>query len=760
MATKYLQTKSTSLTYGISDVSTTIQLKNLLKLDGTSISASDIGDLLYGTFAPGTSREEIFSIVGANVTVETNGNISITSVVRGLKEVSPYTTGGYSCDHPAGEVVVFGNNPQVYQWLKDYIDNIAIQGSPDATTGTKGVSKMSVAPVSSTNPIAVGDNDPRLPTTDQSAAFVGSQGVPSATNKFVTQDNVYSADADQSQTTQDSSIEVGMVNSTGQKNKINQSFTPVKTKTRGVKLYKIADTGTFTGTVTVALYADSAGSPTGSALSTKTITNAQWLAIPVGEFEVNFTAEYSMTAGTLYWIQISTSTADNSNHPNLGDNTGGGYANGSVKYWNGTDGYVTIANIDLYFKILQGVASQILQTDSSGSILPTIIMGTSLQLPLGESFTGATTPQPATILNDLAQTRIYDVANYFGYNGSMGISKHGVRITPRSNVSINSIKLMLARVSSPVDNLVVTIETDSSNLPSGTVITNGTSNAVTGSTLGTVVALTTFSFPTPFTLTAGTSYWIVVSRSGALDVANYYKIGGHCYSGSAGFTPSYGSFIFAYYNGSWSSTRNGTYYADQILFYFEAIPTTGGSLSLWQSDSNADMAEIRNYQGMVITTGSAGALGTIVTGGTLNKFNGLQTGVDYYVSTTKGEYTTTPTGCFIGTAISQNILKIPYNKIGCWFYMLGAGGTATALKSFYNGTLIAQLTNQGSAAYYYIDIKIADNEAMNLNEKTYRVGMYGSSNRNTSSFPIRKGQFFSVVTDGSAGEITFIPSFN
>jgi len=359
MSIKYIQTKSTALTYGISSSSTTIQLKNLLKLDGSSLLASDIGDLLYGTFAPGTSREEIFSIVGSNVTIESDGKVTITSVVRGLKEVSPYNTGGYSCDHPAGEVVVFGNNPQVYQWLKDYIDSIVIAGGVDASSIAKGVVKLSVDPVSPTDPKAVGDNDPRIPTTDYTAAMAGTQGLPNANNKYVTQDNVYTSETDQTQATQNGTVEFGEANSTTKKNIICQSFTPLKTKIKGVRLYKLANTGTFTGDVTVALFADSAGSPTGSALATVTITNAVYNALAVGEFSAEFSAEYSMTAGTLYWFKVSASTADSSNHPNLGTNTAGGYSNGSVKYYNGTDGYVAIATIDLYFKTLQGVNNQI-----------------------------------------------------------------------------------------------------------------------------------------------------------------------------------------------------------------------------------------------------------------------------------------------------------------------------------------------------------------------------------------------------------------
>lgn len=368
MARKLIETQKTTLTYGISNVSTTIQLKNLLKLDGTSIAASDIGDLLYGTFGPGTSKEEIFSINGANVTVETNGNITITGVVRGLMEVSPYTTGGFSTDHSSGEVVIFGNNPQVYQDIYDYINDAIVGGGVDASTTVKGISKLSTAPASPSNPIAVGDNDPRIPTTNYTAAMAGTLGTPSATNKFVTQDNVYTGETDQEQATQNATVEFGMPNTSTNKNKIVQSFIPVKTKIRGVKLYKAANTGTFTGTVTVELFANSAGNPTGSALASKTFTNVEYNALVVGEFETLFSAEYSMTTGSTYHLVISASTADGSNHPNLGTNSAGGYANGSVKYWNTTDGYVAVATIDLYFKTLQGENSQVVQTDSTGAI--------------------------------------------------------------------------------------------------------------------------------------------------------------------------------------------------------------------------------------------------------------------------------------------------------------------------------------------------------------------------------------------------------
>lgn len=59
-----------------------------------------------------------------------------------------------------------------------YVDGVSIAGAPNASTTTKGITKMSVAPVSATSPISVGDNDPRLTYND---------GTASASNKSVTQ---------------------------------------------------------------------------------------------------------------------------------------------------------------------------------------------------------------------------------------------------------------------------------------------------------------------------------------------------------------------------------------------------------------------------------------------------------------------------------------------------------------------------------------------------------------------------------------------
>lgn len=73
---------------------------------------------------------------------------------------------------------------------KAYVDWVAIAGGADASTTVKGITKLSVAPASASNPIAVGDNDGRVPTQDENDALAGTSGTPSSSNKYVTADDV------------------------------------------------------------------------------------------------------------------------------------------------------------------------------------------------------------------------------------------------------------------------------------------------------------------------------------------------------------------------------------------------------------------------------------------------------------------------------------------------------------------------------------------------------------------------------------------
>jgi hypothetical protein len=272
---------------------------------------------------------------------------------------------------------------------KYYVSNTA-----GAITTTPGTYSVFVGYALSTTILLFDPVPKTLPTQKEKDAMVGSQGIPASTNKFITQDNLSTGLTDQTQTTQNSSSTVGEASTTGLRNKLAQSFVSAYTKIRGVDLYKSADTGVFTGTVTVSLQADSAGNPSGVALATVTLTNMQWRGFAVGEFEAIFASEYaSITVGSTYHIVIETSTADTSNHPNIGINTAGGYSGGSVKYNNATDGWVAVANIDLYFKTLVGDASQLVKTNTSGKIENTFYDLTEMPIPAYQQ----TIPVPGSV---------------------------------------------------------------------------------------------------------------------------------------------------------------------------------------------------------------------------------------------------------------------------------------------------------------------------------------------------------------------------
>lgn len=190
---------------------------------------------------------------------------------------------------------------------------------------------------------------------------------------FINSDNITQSAVLQEQTTNTNSYEVGEADTTTNKRRIAQSFVASKTKMRGVNLWKKADTGSFTGDVKISLQADNSGAPSGTDLATVTISNADWLALTDdAQFEALFDSEYtSLVVGDTYWTEVEPTTADNSNHINLGADTSTG--SGGAYYNNTTDGWTQSANTDIYFQVLEGNESQVVKTKSDGKISKTLI---------------------------------------------------------------------------------------------------------------------------------------------------------------------------------------------------------------------------------------------------------------------------------------------------------------------------------------------------------------------------------------------------
>lgn len=165
---------------------TSIVLKSMRDIDGNALSMSDFGVIGYGTLDPGNgSLEEQVSFTG--LTNNANG----TTTLSGISSVTFYTpftaTSGLLKTHAGATPFIISNDAGFYNQIKSYIDTALSAGAVPATTGLNGIGHVSVTPVDNANPVFVGDNDPRVPTSTEASALNGFGGTPSSTNKYALQ---------------------------------------------------------------------------------------------------------------------------------------------------------------------------------------------------------------------------------------------------------------------------------------------------------------------------------------------------------------------------------------------------------------------------------------------------------------------------------------------------------------------------------------------------------------------------------------------
>lgn len=137
---KHIAVRPTTLKYSISDTETSITLSELVDTRGNAIVMADFGTYAYCGIAPKTNTEEIIKFTG--FTTNADGSVVLSGVSRNLLPQDPYTSTGTGSAQGAGTIVVFGNHPQVYESIYDYIDGIAVAGAPDASLTAKGLVEM------------------------------------------------------------------------------------------------------------------------------------------------------------------------------------------------------------------------------------------------------------------------------------------------------------------------------------------------------------------------------------------------------------------------------------------------------------------------------------------------------------------------------------------------------------------------------------------------------------------------------------------
>jgi microcystin-dependent protein len=152
----------------ITSTSTSFKLSDIRGFDGVNLTSADVGDYAYGSFQnPAGTALELFTYDPATI-----ASSSITFLKRGLS----FNEDGTETEVSANKlswvkgvtIVQLGTDaPALFAKLKSYIDDAAIAGGVPATTTVLGITKMSTAPASAASPIAVGDNDTRLPSLVQ-----------------------------------------------------------------------------------------------------------------------------------------------------------------------------------------------------------------------------------------------------------------------------------------------------------------------------------------------------------------------------------------------------------------------------------------------------------------------------------------------------------------------------------------------------------------------------------------------------------------
>ncbi len=188
MTTLYVQSNVLYLAgSGVIIGATSIVLTDLTDIYGNVLTMSDFGSEGYITLEPDTVNEESATFTG--VVANANGTYTLTGVKTTLAKF-PYTeTSGLVRAHSGGTKVVITDNVAFWNTFTNKHNDETVDGQwtftntpivpgtvSDASTTVKGVSKLSVAAVLSTNPIVVGDNDPRVPTADPTTLFYPLHG--------------------------------------------------------------------------------------------------------------------------------------------------------------------------------------------------------------------------------------------------------------------------------------------------------------------------------------------------------------------------------------------------------------------------------------------------------------------------------------------------------------------------------------------------------------------------------------------------------
>ncbi len=278
-----------------------------------------------------------------------------------------------------------------------------------------------------------------------------------------------------------------------------------------------------------------------------------------------------------------------------------------------------------------GTASQVLTTNGANTLSWTSPTATLLSTTLttDEALITGTAVGIATGTQSIVLVRSgIQYSGAAGFGDAAATTKRAMSFTETTEIIASQLCVALSKTGTPVDNTVLTLETDNVNKPSGTVLGTIT---IANSSLSTSIVQYTNSFATT-TFAANTKYWIVFSRSGAVDGVNYPRVAGQ------------GS-VNEYPNGN-GSQYDGATWTDVPLadWKFDLFTLSTPGRAFRTSGSMADFAP--DFVGFSTGSYATGTTATISVAGTQTGLSGLTAGLNYYASNATGTISTIP-GTFV-----------------------------------------------------------------------------------------------------------------
>ena len=214
---------------------------------------------------------------------------------------------------------------------------------------------------------------------------------------------------------------------------------------------------------------------------------------------------------------------------------------------------------------------------------------------------------------EFANQNVNDSTVNFGNTGSVQKVAQSFSIPGTGTFTLKAVKLAIAKVVTPVDDARCGIQADSGGAPDGSFIASASFDDNAGYAAITLNA----------SLTAGTTYWLVLDRTGATHDTNRYS--SIIATTGAVFNPSTATFSSVYY------TYNGTTWsahASNSLSFCFTLTTTQGKVYRASADA---ATRANNFIGFVSSSVGIGATATVQINNIFTSLTSLSVGSIYYL---------------------------------------------------------------------------------------------------------------------------------